>query len=645
MSLSNKREKLAIAVIFAVTAACLLAQFSQVMIYYDDYGYYSLSYGIAPFQSGHEFTFAELFHFLKEHYVAANGRLLYFGLWLIIYKIAGLTGVRVAATMVVLCVLFLIWKIVKQGQKQGRVLSALVVCSLYWLLSVTLHRQGTYWFTAFFLYVASVVPFLLFCLLYFRKTASQHKLWEIILMTILLFCAAFSQEQWGLTMVLLTLMLIACAKTDNSLRGMHFGFLAAAIMGEGILFFSPGLWGRAARTEASESLIEQIGINTQKAIVQFFSMDFRLILIALFLALIFICGYLWKKDTAKWAKTVDAISIALYGGLSLIYATKNPVWVTALSMLDSHMLYLLVAGGICAFTIILTLLQVTRYYLAQQNRMCLIQFYTAFLAIACLGGVTDQPVRLFLPPLLVLFVLITQGICESSDLFANKRYGRVLSALVVFCIVVAGVKNGLQIYNGYADNKPIHEYNDAVFQQASRDIAEGKTVERIYLKKLPDIIYSCDMVYTPGFEFMKFWMCNYYEIPYEVEFTYSDDALFMGNLKSVGTTLETADIQYGIHPDGWVEPEAKLQIAAGDEGSIHLKGYYNQEITGNEIISVYQGENLLAEYVISGPDIEFDIPCEPNSAVELTIKSNFSFQADPPDIRELSFILSSLVGE
>lgn len=125
----------------------------------------------------------------------------------------------------------------------------------------------------------------------------------------------------------------------------------------------------------------------------------------------------------------------------------------------------------------------------------------------------------------------------------------------------------------------------------------------------------------------------------------SNESPFISVIKTAGTTLETAYIQYGIQQDGWVEPEAKLQITAGVEGSIHLKGYYNQEITGKEVISVYQGENLLAEHVISGQDIEFDIPCAPNTTIELTIKSNFSFQADPPDVRELSFILSSLEGK
>lgn len=523
MFAGNKWEKLAIVAVFAVTAVCLLAQFSQVMIYYDDYGYYSLSYGVEAFHSGPEFTFSELLRFLKEHYVVANGRLLYFGLWLTIYKIAGLAGVQAGAAMIVLCVLFLIWKVVQRGQKQGAALSALVVCSLYWLLSVTMHRQGTYWFAAFFLYVTPVAPFLLFCLLYFRKTDGQYRLWEKGLMMILLFCAAFSQEQWGLTMVLLALVLIACAKADNSLKFMHFGLLAAAVAGAGILFLSPGLWGRASRTEVSDSLLQQIGINIKKAVGQFFGMDSRLILIALFLALLFICGYLWKKDTVKWARIMDAISMVVYGGLILIYATRNPVWVTALSMWDPPMGYLLIVGGTCVFTIILTLVQVTRYYLVQQNRVCLILFYTAFASIACLGGVSDQPIRLLIPPTLVLFVLITQGICESKNLFFNRRYGQVLCALVVFCVVVTGAKNGLQIYNGYAENKPIHEYNDAVFQQAGQDIAQGKTIERISLKKLPKPIYACDMVYNPGFEFMKFWMCSYYEIPYEVKFVYSDE--------------------------------------------------------------------------------------------------------------------------
>lgn len=125
----------------------------------------------------------------------------------------------------------------------------------------------------------------------------------------------------------------------------------------------------------------------------------------------------------------------------------------------------------------------------------------------------------------------------------------------------------------------------------------------------------------------------------------SNDEPFTSILKTAGTTLETANIEYGVHSDGWVEPEAKIQIATGDEGIILLKGYYNQGITGDDIIYVYQGEKLLSKYVISGHNVEFEIPYMPNSTADLTIKCNFFFEANPPDIRKLSFILDELSGD
>ncbi len=124
----------------------------------------------------------------------------------------------------------------------------------------------------------------------------------------------------------------------------------------------------------------------------------------------------------------------------------------------------------------------------------------------------------------------------------------------------------------------------------------------------------------------------------------SNDEPFTNILKTAGTTLETANIEYGVHSDGWVEPEAKIQIATGDEGIIQLKGYYNQGITGDDIIYVYQGEKLLSKYIISGHNIEFEIPYMPNSTADLTIKCSFFFEANPPDIRKLSFILDELTG-
>ena len=55
------------------------------------------------------------------------------------------------------------------------------------------------------------------------------------------------------------------------------------------------------------------------------------------------------------------------------------------------------------------------------------------------------------------------------------------------------------------------------------------------------------MVYDPGVEFMKFWMCSYYEIPYEVEFIYLDagEALSDG----IGNNQESDAEEPGVNVD------------------------------------------------------------------------------------------------
>ena len=64
----------------------LFLQFRLVGVQYDDYGYYSLNYGASTPHYGYQYTFKELIRFLKEHYYGANGRLLYFAIWLILFK-------------------------------------------------------------------------------------------------------------------------------------------------------------------------------------------------------------------------------------------------------------------------------------------------------------------------------------------------------------------------------------------------------------------------------------------------------------------------------------------------------------------------------------------------------------------------------
>ena len=100
----------------------------------------------------------------------------------------------------------------------------------------------------------------------------------------------------------------------------------------------------------------------------------------------------------------------------------------------------------------------------------------------------------------------------------------------------------------------------------------------------------------------------------------------------------------GIYDDGWVEPYATLQIKSGNDNKIILNGWYNQEILkGNEIITVSANNQILVSYQLTSQDIHIEVPCESNTNLDLVLESNFSFQADAPDTRTLSFILNDII--
>ena len=68
----RKEAKIGVLLVFAVFLWYLLAQYSSVYIYYDDYGYLSLSYGYrVQGVTGLGYTPAQMLEFVQGHYAAA----------------------------------------------------------------------------------------------------------------------------------------------------------------------------------------------------------------------------------------------------------------------------------------------------------------------------------------------------------------------------------------------------------------------------------------------------------------------------------------------------------------------------------------------------------------------------------------------
>ena len=91
----KRYTKYAYLAVFAAFYVFLLMQFGNVFIYYDDYGYLSLSYGTNIDVAGAEYSFSELLAFMKGHYFNSNGRLLYMFLYCFVHMLGGIRGVQV----------------------------------------------------------------------------------------------------------------------------------------------------------------------------------------------------------------------------------------------------------------------------------------------------------------------------------------------------------------------------------------------------------------------------------------------------------------------------------------------------------------------------------------------------------------------
>ena len=259
---------------FAAFYVFLLMQFGNVFIYYDDYGYLSLSYGTNIHVAGSEYSFSELLAFMKGHYFNSNGRLLYMFLYCFVHMLGGIRGVQVFMATAVLAVVMLLFFIVKR-MLEGRLeaaeedkrscreedeihgtlgpvaLAALAafLCLLYGTLGIMVQRMGTYWYAASFIYVVPAITFLVFALYFYRTVflpkGEKPGVLRMCLCIVLGFLAAWSQEQWFVTTVSFVIICLGI-KLWRDRRLERYEILTFLVCGAGglIIIFSPAVSSR-----------------------------------------------------------------------------------------------------------------------------------------------------------------------------------------------------------------------------------------------------------------------------------------------------------------------------------------------------------------------------------------------------------------
>lgn len=496
-------QKIKSIIVFAVMFLFLQMQFHHVMVYFDDYGYYSLSYGMENASGGNQFSFSELLSFLKLHYFDVNGRIPGYLMWLSLYILGGLTLVQVTAATIVTIILVVLWKFI-DNQKHS-FLSALLVCGFYGLISLDMHRQGTYWFAAFFQYVAPVFLIVLFVKLYFQYRENTLNIRNIAVLAIVAFFAAYSQEQLSVTVTFMMCLILIYELINRKANIHNIVFIVVSALAIAALLLSPSSQNRAS---SGYPFFERIIYSTYQTICSFFSADISVLVILLHTALFIFSIELFKEDKHIF-KLMDLCGISLALFSIIIYICRPIISIIAEITLNRY--YLLIVVGIPCIAVIA--IQIMRYYWTKKKDAALILFMTAVGSVGCLCFVPEVPKRLFISSWLLLFPLLSDGIFKLMDYVYVKKgeFGLRITYLLCAGILLLSTRNIGYIYQGYSENSAIYQYNDKQLSAASEYEKNGAAQEKIFLKKLSEPNCAAAAIYHEEVTFMNHWIKAYYD--------------------------------------------------------------------------------------------------------------------------------------
>ena len=315
----------------------ILVQHSYVWLQFDDYGYATLFYARNQSVNG-VYTLKNILEYLQWHYLHWGGRVLSFFAEILCLR-AGLGFTRAAQSVMILCSLYLSWKILREDnrEKSGFLLAILLIG--YGLLDKKTLADGVFWFTASFVYFWPYVVFLAAIRLdqIYEKTGNKRLL---PLIWLCYFAAGFSQEQTGFAVAAYTVlcMLLPWLMRKKKLLTLEHIRILFAGAGFALVFLAPGNFVRLEENAEFNSLSLIAKIRTTLPIIlknnfgrYNWRFDLFLAVTGMIAALLF-----FQRGKVMWQKGLAALLgiLQLFGGfyIFLVFRKGSGKQMTVLSI-------------------------------------------------------------------------------------------------------------------------------------------------------------------------------------------------------------------------------------------------------------------------------------------------------------------------
>lgn len=508
----HKIRHKAVWLLFAAYLIGLIVLHKQVFLYFDDYGYASLSYGYNVGTSGLHYGLVDVLKYLGWHYFNWGGRILYFFFEIYSLKI-GLGFMQYFQALIIWGIGLVSYLLAKENE-ESNFFKAAVAVFMFGTLGLLVLNKGIFWFTASVLYIWPLFP--LFILVYIRRYLKTFNRVTVVCGIVVAFLAAFSYEQIAVLTVTYILVSFVIERIQGRWKKHDWGMLAAAIVGGMLELLAPGNFIRSATSRYDEfnelSIFGKIGQNFPKLLEMNFGKDNKFFVIVLVLAGFFIIWYCRDRNKKSQVRFRGDMAVYLLFSSMLVLT-----WKMEMSMFIRNGCRT-VWAALFSYHVIIMLWKIARFDLA-----------ALFIGGLCSEGMMlvapTMPERCMLPFDFVVIIIV------AAAMGTGGRPGVNIEKIAIICVIgILGIINMFSIASGYHDNRVINIINDSKLREKAVRIASGEDINTIILYKLFDDAYAADMPYQQSY--MEYWMKYYYEIPQSVSFVW-EDINEMGAVKEV----------------------------------------------------------------------------------------------------------------
>ncbi len=504
----NKMSQRIIWFIFAVYFLFLYKLHRQVFLYFDDYGYASLSYGFSVGTSGLQYGIGDIIEYLTWHYLNWGGRVLCFFFEISSIKM-GLEFIQIIQALILWGIGFLSYLLIREN-KNADLYKALSIVLLFGTLGLIVLNKGVFWFSASVAYVWPLLP--LFALVYMRGILrKKYSTIKVVCAMVIAFTAAFSYEQIAVLIVVYVVMDCVFARLYGQKQKYEWGILAATICGAALEIFAPGNFVRSSNPIYNNfremSIWDKLSANVPHLLEMNFGVNNRAFTIVLIVTGLLAILYCERKGLRL------CLGLAAYLSMS--------VMVLCLWKIDMP----IYAGAVCRaiWVMLFVVYMISMLWKMQRSDLCAL----------FIGGLCSEGMILFTPTLpgrcMIPFDFVLIIVIGSAAGIEFSRCNVAPKVLLICLTCVLSVANMTGIFRGYCDNYDINMINDSKLREKSMRIAAGEDISTIILYRLPNDAYAADMPYQQ--QYIEGWIKNYYEIPQEVLFVWE-------NMNNIGTVRE-----------------------------------------------------------------------------------------------------------